>query len=70
MATVTRTVQHDTIDRICWRHYGTTIGTVEAVLKANPRLCEYPPHLPEGVLITLPLLVTSSETIEVIRLWD
>jgi phage tail protein X len=30
-----RSLQGDTVDAICWRYYGRTAGTVEAVLEAN-----------------------------------
>lgn len=69
MATVV-TGQYDTVDSICFKYYGTTLGTVEQVLKANPKLCDYAPHLPEGITVILPSLTTAAETIEVIRLWE
>lgn len=31
-------LQGETLDALCWRHYGSTAGTVEAVLDANPGL--------------------------------
>ncbi|TLX52838.1 phage tail protein, partial [Stutzerimonas nosocomialis] len=31
-----RAQQGDTVDAICWRHYGRTAGVVEQVLDANP----------------------------------
>ena len=41
-----RAHQHDTVDALCWRHYGRTQGVTEQVLKANPGLAEYGPFLP------------------------
>ena len=32
---IVRTLQGDTVDALCWRHYGRTDGTVETVLEAN-----------------------------------
>ncbi len=31
-------LQGDTVDQLCWRHYGLTAGVTEAVLAANPWL--------------------------------
>lgn len=36
-----RAYQYDTVDALCWRHYGRTQGVTEQVLKANPGLAEY-----------------------------
>lgn len=38
-----RAHQYDTVDALCWRHYGRTQGVTEQVLKANPGLAEYVP---------------------------
>lgn len=32
--------QNDTVDELCWRHYGRTAGLSEVVLLANPGLAE------------------------------
>ena len=36
-----RAHQYDTVDALCWRHYGRTQGVTEQVLQANPGLAEY-----------------------------
>lgn len=46
-----RAHQYDTVDALCWRHYGRTQGVTEQVLKANPGLAEYGPFLPHGLQI-------------------
>lgn len=51
-----RTKDGDTLDWVCWKYYGTMSGAVEAVLEANPRLADYGPVLPAGVLVSLPEL--------------
>lgn len=33
-----RALQNDTVDQLCWRHYGKTAGVTEKVLEANPGL--------------------------------
>lgn len=38
-----RAHQYDTVDALCWRHYGRTQGVTEQVLKANPGLAECGP---------------------------
>lgn len=63
------TQQFDELDAICWRYYGRTQQTVEAVLLANPDLAEMLPILPEGVTISLPDLPEPS-TSETVRIWD
>jgi phage tail protein X len=46
--------QGDTVDALCWRHYGRTDGTVEAVLEANAGLADHGPVLPHGLAVELP----------------
>ena len=61
----------DTVDYICWRHYGTERnGTTEAVLEANIGLAERGAVLPAGVVVTLPALTTPAKTKTMIQLWD
>lgn len=63
------TRQFDQLDDICWRYYGRTQQTVEAVMIANPNLADLLPILPEGLTISLPDL-PQPETTETLRLWD
>ncbi len=63
-----RSKQGDTVDLICWQHYGKTAVVTEAVLTANPGLASLPVVLPAGVLINLPEIGRSS-TQEVVNLW-
>ncbi|ENF6993365.1 tail protein X, partial [Escherichia coli] len=53
-----RAHQYDTVDALCWRHYGRTQGVTEQVLKANPGLAEYSPFLPHGLQVELPDIPT------------
>lgn len=59
----------DMLDAICYRHYGRTTGTVEAVLEANPGLAALGPVFAAGVVITLPD-IPDPEPETGIRLWD
>lgn len=61
--------QGDTLDAVCYRHYGRTTGVVEAVLLANPGLAEIGAILPHGTAITLPVMDTAP-TSETVQLWD
>lgn len=63
------TQQFDEVDHICWRYYGRTQQTVEAVLDANPGLADMAPILPQGVAILLPDL-PAPETTELLRIWS
>ena len=69
MAAEYRTKDGDMVDHICWKHYGRSSGTVEAVLEANPGLADAGPVLPGGLVVTLPDL-DAAETVEAVRLWS
>lgn len=70
MAEQLRAQQNDTVDAICWRHYGRTAGVLEAVLDANPGLADHGPVLPIGLLITLPELQAAAPDRQMVNLWD
>lgn len=70
MSTTQRTIQNDTVDALCWRHYGRTAGVSEAVLAANPRLADHGPVLPAGLLVTLPELQNAAPQRQMVNLWD
>ncbi|WP_186080860.1 tail protein X [Burkholderia gladioli] len=63
-------LQGDTLDALCWRHYGSTAGTVEAVLDANPGLAELGAILPLGTVIDMPELHTIEQTKPLLQLFD
>lgn len=60
----------DSLDAVCWKHYGRQAGAVEAVLEANPGLSELGPVLPDGYVIGLPELQRPTQEIETVSLWD
>lgn len=64
-----RTVQGDTLDQICWKHYGAASGAVEAVLEYNPGLALAGMVLPVGLEIELPELQRPGIRATV-KLWD
>jgi phage tail protein X len=63
------TRQGDTLDAICYRHYGYTQGCVEAVLEAHPGLAALGPLLPMGTLIDLPDFTPAAQTTQTVQLW-
>lgn len=66
-----RTLQNETVDALCHRHYGRTVGRVEAVLAANPGLADYGPVLPQGLAVEMPAMdADAASTISIIQLWD
>lgn len=60
--------QYDTIDLICWRHFGTTTGVTEQVMTLNTHITDNNPILPIGIHITLPIFQASTQ--RSIQLWD
>lgn len=65
-----RSVQGDTVDAICWRHYGRTAGLVELVLDANPGLADLGTVLPNGTLVNLPAAPVQTQQRQMVNLWD
>ncbi|MEC5345076.1 tail protein X [Brenneria populi] len=61
--------QGDTLDALCYRHYGRTQGVIEVVLTVNQGLAELGAILPHGTTVTLPDIDTSPVS-ESIQLWD
>ena len=70
MSTLVRARQNDTVDALCWRHYGRTAGVTEAVLEANPGLAEHGPFLPHGTRVNLPDSQPAAPQRQVVNLWD
>ncbi len=59
----------DTLDYICWKHYGHTKGAVEKVLEANRNLANQEAVLSAGVKIELPEVQEKTNN-ERIKLWQ
>lgn len=62
-------VQGDTVDLICARHYGYTAKVTEDVLAANPGLAALGVQLPVGTRVKLPA-ITPAPIKNTIKLWD
>jgi phage tail protein X len=70
MAIAVRAQQGDTVDALCWRHYGRTAGVTEAVLEANRGLADYGPTLPQGLVVHMPEAQASVPQRQMVNLWD
>ncbi|XPV77922.1 MAG: tail protein X [Desulfovibrio sp.] len=64
-----RTKDGDTVDAICWKYYGRTEDTTEAVYMANVGLADKGPILQAGIIITLPE-IAAPEKDKGVSLWD
>ena len=69
MVSTVHALQGDTLDAICWRHYGRTAGVVEQVLEANPELSSHGPIIPHGTAVQLPDITTQQQR-QTVQLWD
>lgn len=65
-----RAQQNDTVDALCWRHYGRTAGVTEAVLEANPGLADHGPTLPQGLMVQMPDAQAAAPQRQMMHLWD
>lgn len=63
-----KTKQGDMLDYISYKHYGS-VDYVNQILKANPKLANYPYVLPENIIIKLPDIETKIQVKE-IKLWN
>ncbi|MFJ5161980.1 tail protein X [Pantoea sp. NPDC088449] len=66
---IVNALQGDTLDQVCQRYYGRTRDVTEAVLDANPGLCEFGPFLSAGQAIYLPDIDPAPQA-EMVQLWD
>jgi len=64
-----RAIQGDTVDRICFRHYGYTAAVTEAVLESNHGLAEQGPIIAMGTRVRLPE-VPAQPARQTVQLWD
>lgn len=67
---VVTALQGDTVDALCWRHYGRTDGTVEAVLEANAGLADHGVFLPVGLPVYLPDVTAAAVAQPLLQLFD
>jgi phage tail protein X len=65
-----RSVQGDTLERLCQRCYGRTAGVTEQVLAANPALAAFGVILPAGTPVELPEQPAGPATTATVSLWD
>ena len=70
MAKTYTTKQGETVDLVCWRHYGRTREVTEAVFNANPGLAALGPVLPFATVIALPVIAARSTARKLVNLWS
>ncbi|MFJ5480873.1 MULTISPECIES: tail protein X [Pectobacterium] len=63
-----KALQGDTVDQLCYRHYGRTDGVTEAVIAANPGLSNTL-FLAAGQSVEMPDAVEANEP-QTIQLWS
>jgi len=52
-----RCQEGDTVDLIAYRRFGSSSGTTESILDANPGLAAIGPILPLGMMLRIPIPV-------------
>ncbi|MBG6247337.1 MULTISPECIES: tail protein X [Symbiopectobacterium] len=65
---IVNALQGDTVDLLCYRHYGTSQGVTEQVIAANPGLSRQI-FLNAGQAVMLPDIARKAEQ-ETVQLWD
>ena len=61
--------QGDTLDLICFRHFGQTANVTEMALELNPGIARLGEVLPEGCSVFLPA-TAPPRVIETVQLWS
>lgn len=64
-----RCEQGDSVDLIAYRRFGTSSGTTEFILDANPGLAAAGPILPLGMIIRIPI-PAKADRVDGINLWS
>jgi phage tail protein X len=59
----------DTVDLIAYQRFGSSSGTTESILDANPGLSAIGPILPLGMMLRIPIPV-KADRVEGINLWS
>lgn len=62
-------LEGDTLDRLLYRHYGTTAGLVEQALEYNRQLANLP-ILPMGLIVNMPEQTASVVVKDTLQLWS
>ena len=70
MSTNLIAMQNDTVELICYRYFGYTVGVTEQVLELNPGLAALGPILPMGTKVIMPDIAEQQEQTNTINLWD
>lgn len=65
-----RSVEGDTVDKICQRYLGQTADIAEQVLDTNRHIAALGPVLPANTELQLPMQPISAPQVAFINLWD
>ncbi len=65
-----RSIEGDTVDKLCHRYFTATANVTEQVLEANPHLAALGPVLPNGTVVLLPVQDIAPAQSNIIQLWD
>ncbi|MEK6316531.1 tail protein X [Burkholderia gladioli] len=63
-------LQDESLDALCWRYYGSTSGTVEAVMAANPGIAALGVALPSGTVVEMPAPVAIDQVRPLLQLFN
>ncbi|AEA58853.1 tail protein X [Burkholderia gladioli] len=63
-------LQDESLDALCWRYYGSTSGTVEAVMAANPGIAALGVALPAGTVVEMPAPVAIDQVRPLLQLFN
>ncbi|WP_186190941.1 tail protein X [Burkholderia gladioli] len=63
-------LQDESLDALCWRYYGSTSGTVEAVMATNPGIAALGVALPAGTVVEMPAPVAIDQVRPLLQLFN
>ncbi|MDN7497079.1 tail protein X [Burkholderia gladioli] len=63
-------LQDESLDALCWRYYGSTSGTVEAVMAANPGIAALGVALLAGTVVEMPAPVAIDQVRPLLQLFN
>lgn len=68
---VVRSIENDTVDKICYRYFGRAGAVTEQTLELNRHIADAGPVLPAGTAIVLPDSAGGDHSVSAsTKLWD
>ncbi len=65
-----RSIEGDSVDKLCFRYLGATADITEQVIEVNPHLADLGPILPNDTLVLLLVQQVAPVQTNMIQLWD